>query len=133
MNTACYVGIDVAKDRLDVHIRPLAKTLAVANPAAGIAELAELLVSLQIEKIILEASGGYEKLAFMALVEAGNPVAIVNPRQVRDFAEGAGRMAKTDTIDAAMLAQFAEVFRPRTTAPLTPLEAQTDEYVVYRR
>ena len=133
MDTACYVGIDVAKDRLDVHIRPQAKAFAVANTAAGVAELAELLTPLRIEKVILEASGGYEKLAFMAIVEAGHAVAIVNPRQVRDFAKGAGRMAKTDTIDAAVLAHFAEVFQPRTTAPLTPLEAQIDEYVVYRR
>lgn len=133
MDTASYVGIDVAKDRLDVHIRPQAKAFAVANTAAGIAELTEMLTPLRIEKVILEASGGYEKLAFMALVEAGHAVAIVNPRQVRDFAKGAGRMAKTDTIDAAVLAHFAEVFQPRTTAPLTPLEAQIDEYVVYRR
>jgi len=133
MDTACYVGIDVAKDRLDVHIRPQAKAFAVANTTAGVAELAEILAPLRVEKVILEASGGYEKLAFMALVEAGHAVAIVNPRQVRDFAKGAGRMAKTDTIDAAVLAHFAEVFRPRTTAPLTPLEAQIDEYVVYRR
>lgn len=133
MDTACYVGIDVAKDRLDVHIRPQSRTLVVANTAKGTAELAVLLAQLRVEKIILEASGGYEKLAFISLVEAGYAVAIVNPRQVRDFAKGAGRMAKTDTIDAAVLAHFAEVFRPRTTAPLTPVEAQIDEFVVYRR
>lgn len=83
--------------------------------------------------MILEASGGYEKRAFLLLIEAGHPVAIVNPRQVRDFAKGAGRVAKTDTIDAAVLAHFAEVFRPRNTAPLSQLESQVGEYVVYRR
>lgn len=133
MDIACYVGIDVAKDRLDVHIRPQAKTFAVANSASGVAELTDLLAPLRVDKVILEASGGYEKLAFLALVEAGHPVAIVNPRQVRDFAKGAGRMAKTDMIDAAVLAHFAEVFHPRETAPLTPLESQISEYVVYRR
>lgn len=133
MDTTCYVGIDVAKDRLDVHIRPHANVFAVANSATGVAELADLLAPLRVEKVILEASGGYEKLAFLTLVEAGQSVAIVNPRQVRDFAKGAGRMAKTDTIDAAVLAHFAEVFRPRNTTPMSPLEGQIGEYVVYRR
>lgn len=133
MDTACYVGIDVSKDRLDVHVRPMAKAFAVTNSSAGVAELIELLEPLKIEKVILEASGSYEKRAFLALSEAGMAVSIVNPRQVRDFAKGAGRMAKTDTIDASVLAHFAEVFRPRTTAPLSPLENALGEYVVYRR
>ena len=133
MDQRCYIGIDVSKDRLDVHIRPQAKAFAVANTTAGLAELIEILEPFYVEKVILEASGNYEKLPFMALVEAGHAVAIVNPRQVRDFAKGAGRMAKTDTIDAALLAHFAEVFRPRNTTPMTALEAQIGEYVVYRR
>ncbi len=133
MEVRCYVGIDVAKDRLDVHVRPIARTFAVANSASGLAELANILAPLNIGKVILEASGGYEKLAFMTLVEAGHVVSIVNPRQVRDFAKGAGRMAKTDAIDAATLAHFAEVFQPRETTPLTPLESQIAEYVAYRR
>ncbi len=133
MDKAYYVGIDVSKDRLDVHIRPDARAFAVTNNAAGVAELADLLAPLRTEKVILEASGGFEKRAFLALVEAGHAVAIVNPRQVRDFAKGAGRMAKTDTIDAAVLAHFAEVFQPRDTIPLSPLEAQVGEYVAYRR
>lgn len=133
MDTACYVGIDVAKDRLDIHIRPHANAFVVDNSPRGVADLAKILETLRIEKVILEASGGYEKLAFMELVEAGHAVSIVNPRQVRDFAKSAGRMAKTDTIDAAVLAHFAEVFQPRTTTPLTPLEGQISEYIVYRR
>ena len=133
MDMACYVGIDVSKDRLDVHVRPDARAFAVANSATGVAELADLLAPLRIEKVILEASGGYEKRAFLALVEAGHAIAIVNPRQVRDFAKGAGRIAKTDVMDAATLAHFAEVFRPRETPPLSPLESQVGEYVVYRR
>ncbi len=133
MDKACYVGIDISKDRLDVHIRPNAKAFAVANNTTGVAELAAILAPLRTEKVILEASGDFEKHAFLALVEAGHAVAIVNPRQVRDFARGAGRMAKTDTIDVAVLAHFAEVFEPRPTVPLSPLEGQIGEYVVYRR
>ena len=133
MEMACYVGIDVAKDRLDVHIRPLAKTVAVANDEEGMEQLLDILSPLHIERVVLEASGGYEKAAFLALVEAGHAVSIVNPRQVRDFAKGAGRIAKTDTIDAATLAHFAEVFRPRETRPPTEIERQVAEYLVYRR
>ena len=133
MEVACYVGIDVAKDRLDVHLRPLAKTIAVANDEEGMEQLLDILSPLHIERVVLEASGGYEKAAFLALVEAGHAVSIVNPRQVRDFAKGAGRIAKTDTIDAATLAHFAKVFRPRETRPPTEIERQIAEYLVYRR
>ena len=133
MEATCYVGIDVAKDRLDVHVRPIARTFAVPNSASGVAELAEMIGPLPVGKVILEASGGYEKLAFVALVEAGHAVSVVNPRQVRDFARSAGRLAKTDVIDAATLAHFAEVFQPRDTAPPSPIEAQIAEYVAYRR
>ncbi len=133
MEIACYIGIDVAKDRLDVHLRPFAKTIAVANDEEGIEKLIDILSPLHIERVVLEASGGYEKAAFLALVDAGHAVSIVNPRQVRDFAKGAGRIAKTDTIDAATLAHFAEVFRPRETRPPTKIERQIDEYLVYRR
>ena len=133
MNEACFVGIDVSKDRLDVHVRPLAKTFAVANNTRGITELSNLISTLHVERIVLEASGGYETAPFVALVEAGQRVSVVNPRQVRDFAKGGGRLAKTDAIDAVVLAQFAEVFRPRETTPPTPLEAQIIEYVTYRR
>ena len=133
MNAVCYIGIDVAKDRLDVHLRPLAKTIAVTNDSNGITRLLEVISSLHVERIVLEASGGYEKAAFLAMAEAGHAVSIVNPRQVRDFAKGAGRLAKTDAIDATTLAHFAEVFRPRETRPLTEVESQLAEYVAYRR
>ena len=132
MDTHCYVGIDVSKDRLDIHIRPLDRSAAIANNKAGFTELAEMLATLDVRKVIMEASGGYEHAAFLALVEAGLPVAIVNPRQVRNFAKGAGRTAKTDTIDAAMLAHFAEVFQPRDTVPPSALEAELAEYLIYR-
>lgn len=133
MNSACYIGIDVAKDRLDVYLRPMAKTIAVTNDMDGIARLRDMIAPFRIERIVLEASGGYERTVFLALVEAGHAVSIVNPRQVRDFAKGAGRLAKTDAIDAATLAHFAEVFRPRETRPLTEIESQLAEYVAYRR
>jgi transposase len=133
METACHVGIDVAKDRLDVHIRPYAKAFSLTNDDAGVAGLVKALDGFSIERVVLEASGGYERLPFRELIEAGYVVAIVNPRQVRDFAKGAGRLAKTDAIDASTLAHFAEVFRPRQTVPPTPLESQLTEYVIYRR
>lgn len=103
MEVTCYVGIDVAKDRLDVHLRPLAKTIAVANDEEGMGQLLDILSPLLIERAVLEASGGHEKAAFLALVAAGHAVSIVNPRQVRDFAKGAARIARTDTIDAQRL------------------------------
>ena len=93
MEVTCYVGIDVAKDRLDVHIRPQAKAFAVTNDAKGIADLAEALGTFNVERVVLEASGGYETASFTALAESGLVVAVVNPRQVRDFAKGAGKLA----------------------------------------
>ncbi|RCI80072.1 hypothetical protein DNK03_00270 [Brucella anthropi] len=127
------VGIDVSKNRLDIHIRPTGKTFAVTNDTIGIDRLLRTLPTASVSKVVLEASGGYEQLAFITLSEAGFPVAIVNPKHVRDFAKGAGRLAKTDTIDAAILAWFAEVFDPAPTIPRSSIESQLTEYVVYRR
>lgn len=133
MENGCYVGIDVSKDRLDVHILPQAHSVSVANDHGGVVELIQILEHLNIERVVLEASGGYEKSCFTAMIEAGIATSIVNPRHVRDFAKGAGRVAKTDTIDAEVIAKFAEVFRPRETRPQSDLEAQLSEYLTYRR
>ncbi|WEX11541.1 transposase [Chelativorans sp. AA-79] len=133
MEIGSYVGIDVSKDRLDVHILPQAHSVSVANNHRGIAELINILEPLRVERVVLEASGGYEKRCFAAMVEAGIAISIVNPRHVRDFAKGAGRTAKTDAIDAEMIAKFAEVFRPRETRPQSNLEAQLSDYLTYRR
>src|SRR5215204_76542 len=112
MDEASYVGIDVSKARLDVAIHPGAKSLQVANNACGIAELVSLLEGLTLDVVVLEATGGYEMEAWTALSDSGMPVAVVNPRHVREFARATGRLAKTDRIDAEVLARFAEAVKP---------------------
>jgi len=107
-----YVGIDVAKDRLDVHLRPSGEAFAVARDGEGLAELAKRLRVLAPALVVLEATGGIEVTVAAALHAAGLPLAVVNPRQVRDFARATGRRAKTDALDAAVLAHFAEAIRP---------------------
>ena len=95
-----FVGLDVAKDRLDVHVRPTDEQFAVAYEEAGVATLVHRLVGLQPTLIVLEATGGYESVVAAALAHAGLPVAVVNPRQVRQFALATGQLAKTDRLDA---------------------------------
>jgi transposase len=108
-----FVGIDVSKQRLDVALRPGEEVFEVANSARGIAQLVRRLKKLSADGIVLEASGGLELAAVSELAAAGLPVMVVNPRQVRDFARASGRLAKTDTIDAGILARFAEVMQPQ--------------------
>jgi transposase len=106
-----YAGIDVAKDRLDVVLRPTGEYLRLENSEQGARRLAKQLSKEGLELAVLEATGGLEQPAAAALALAGLPVAIVNPRQVRDFAKAVGRLAKTDRIDATVLAHFAEAVR----------------------
>jgi transposase len=110
--TAPCVGIDVAKDYLDVHVRPGGLAFRAANDDDGIAALVARLAELRPAAVVLEATGGYEVPAVAALAAAGMTPAVVNPRQARRFAEGVGRLAKTDRLDAAVLAHFAEAVRP---------------------
>lgn len=126
------VGIDVAKARLDIALRPTDEHWQVANTAAGITALLARLRPLAPALIVLEASGGWELLAATALAEAGLPVAVVNPRQVRDFAKAIGQLAKTDALDAALLAHFGAVVRP-TPRPLPEAEAQALSALLARR
>ena len=109
-----YIGIDVSKDRLDVAVRGRDIAFSVTRDESGLNELCERLTSLEgkIALIVLEATGGYERDAAMALLLAKLPVAVVNPKQVRDFARATGKQAKTDAIDAAVLAHFAEAIKP---------------------
>ena len=109
--TTC-VGIDVSKDRLDVHLRPSGEAFAVARDGKGLENLVERLAALDVSLIVLEATGGFETTVAAALAGAGLPLAVVNPRQIRDFARALGRLAKTDAIDAAVIASFAEKIRP---------------------
>ena len=111
-STPSYVGIDVSKHRLDVYLRPDGTKLAFTNDSSGIATLSEHLVSLPLALIVLEATGGYEIQLTTILATASLPVVVVNPRQVRDFARAAGQLAKTDALDARILALFAERMQP---------------------
>ena len=105
------VGIDVSKDRLDVAVRPSGEVFVVARNAAGLEELVER-QSLGPHLVALEATGGFETVAAAALAAAGLPVVIVNPAQVRAFAKAIGQRAKTDPIDARVIAHFAEATQP---------------------
>ena len=122
MGEAVFVGIDVSKDRLDVHVRPQAERFAVGHDDKALADLVDRLRGLEPHLIVLEATGGLQVKAAGALAAAGLPVAVVNPRQVRDFAKATGRLAKTDRLDAEVIARFAEAVRPQP-RPL-PDEAQ---------
>jgi len=117
-----FVGIDVAKNSLEVHVRPDKLAFSCGTDADSLAALAQRLKVLQPKLTVLEATGGYESLLAAALVHAGLTVSIVNPRQTRQFAGAVGRLAKTDKIDAAMIAHFAEAIRPR---PYVLADAQT--------
>jgi transposase len=106
------VGIDVAKATLDVAVRPSGEERRVANDPAGIAAVAAWLQILQPQVIVVEASGGYETPLVAELGSASLPVAVVNPRQVRDFAKATGRLAKTDRLDAQALAHCGAAVHP---------------------
>jgi transposase len=107
-----YVGLDVAKLTLDVAVRPTGETWSVPNEEAGVAQLVTRLRTLHPTLIVCEATGGYEQLAVTALAAVGLPIVVANPRQVRDFAKGTGQLAKTDALDAGILALFAERVHP---------------------
>lgn len=108
----CYVGIDVSKDRLDVHAHPCGEVFAVARNGAGLAQLVARLQALGPALIAVEATGGFETIVAASLAAACLPVVVANPAQVRHYAQALGKRAKTDPIDAAVIARFAEATRP---------------------
>ena len=112
-----FVGIDVSKDRLDLHISPSDEAFHVPRNTKELVALAHRLSGLPVALIVLEATGGFEASVAAALAAVGLPLCIVNPRQIRDFARAMGRLAKTDTLDAEVIALFAERIRP----PARPL------------
>src|SRR5262249_19260867 len=112
-----FIGIDVSKDQLDIACRPERTRWSVANDSTGIAEFLIQLRQLKPTLIVLEATGGWQFALVAALAVAKLPFAVVNPRQVRDFAKATGQLAKTDALDADILAHFAEAVRP-TPRPL---------------
>jgi transposase len=127
-----FVGIDVAKAHLDVAVRPTGEHWQVANDEAGRAALLARLPAEAPTLIVLEASGGWEVPLAAALGAAGLPVAVVNPRQVRAFGRAGGQLAKTDALDAQLLARFADVVRPAP-RPLPAADAQTLAALLARR
>jgi transposase len=128
----CFVGIDVAKAQLDIAVRPSGERWAVPNDADGVVPLVERLQAVHPTLIVLEATGGLERVATAALATAGLPGVIVNPRQARDFARATGQWAKTDALDARALAHFADVIRP-TPRPLPDTQTQELRALLSRR
>jgi len=128
-----HVGIDVSKARLDVCLLPADQTLSVANSDDGIAQLIAALKPHPVALVLLEATGRHERRCAAALLEAGLAVAVVNPRQARDFARSLGRLAKTDTIDAKILAEFARLGHVRTCEKQPENRALLDDYITRRR
>jgi transposase len=106
------VGVDVSKDRLDVHVLPSGEAFAVARNGEGLAELVARLTALQPKLVAVEATGGFETTVAAAAAGAGLPLVVVNPAQVRAYAKALGRRAKTDPIDAEVIARFAEAVKP---------------------
>jgi transposase len=127
-----FIGIDVAKDRLDVHLRPSGETFTVARDGEGLAILIERLRTIAPSLVVMEATGGYESVVASAVAAAQLPLAVVNPRHIRNFARATGKLAKTDRIDAAVIAHFAEAVRPPP-RPIADAEAQALGELVARR
>jgi transposase len=127
-----FVGIDVAKDRLDVHLRPSDQAFALGRDGAGLEALVERLMAFTPALVVLEATGGFEVAVAGALAAAGLPLVVVNPRQIRDFARATGRLAKTDRLDAEAIARFAEAVRPAP-RPVPSAAAQALGELVARR
>jgi len=113
MTDTLYVGIDVAKASFDVASEPAGITLSLPQDPTGRQKLLDVLQTHAVALIVLEATGGYERELVAQLMQAGLKVVVANPRQVRDFARGIGKLAKTDRIDAAVLARFAQVVQPQ--------------------
>jgi transposase len=111
-STERFLGIDVSKGRLDVRVRPDGTARLFDNTPEGLDQLLDWLRTLNATLIVVEASGGYERALLTALALGGLPVSLVNPKRVRDFAKALGRLAKTDALDADVLAQFAQTLRP---------------------
>jgi len=127
-----FVGIDVSQARLDIAVRPTERVWSVTNDESGVTALVAELSELQPELIVVEATGGLQTLVVAAVAAARLPIVVINPRQTRDFARASGRLAKTDVLDAAVLAHFAEALRP-TLRPLPDEMAQQLSALITRR
>lgn len=130
--TPCYIGIDVSKAHLDIAAHPAGRAWQVTHEPESIAELVEELRALAPELVVLEATGSLEMSLVGYLAQAHLPVVVVNPRQVRDFAKAVGQLAKTDTLDALVLARFGEATKPQP-RPLPDAQAQELQGLLARR
>ncbi len=127
-----FVGIDVSKDSLDISVLPEDRWWQVKNNDQDISGLVQSLLEISPQLVVMEATGGHEMRAAAALATAGLNVAVVNPRQVRDFAQATGQLAKTDKIDARMMAHFAQALRPQA-CPLKDKQLKEIDALVTRR
>jgi transposase len=133
MATSSYVGIDVSKDRLDVAVLGEEREWQMGNTSQGISQLVEWMQDLQPELIVVEATGGYQRAVVEALFHAGLCVAVVNPARVRQFARACGLLAKTDKLDAQVLAVFGQRVQPRCYEGKTEAEKQLSALLVRRK
>ncbi len=133
MSEKQWVGIDVCQEYLDIYVRPLGNLFQITNDEVGINKLVKILKNIQPELIVLEATGGMEINATIKLTQAGLAVAVINPRQARDFAKATGQLAKTDAIDARLLAHFADAIRPEVRQISDKSSRQLEDLVARRR
>ena len=127
------VGVDISKAWLDVHVADGKRQFRLTNDASGVAELVRRLGGGSAIRVVMEASGGYERVAHRELVAQGVVTAIVNPKRVRDFARGMGLEAKTDRIDAKVIATYGEITDPRATPVLPPERQELAELLACRK
>jgi len=130
--TAVYAGVDACKAWLDVYLYPIAQSFRVANSPEGLRTLRRRLAAYRVELIVIEATGKYHRLAHRHLHQNGLPVAVINPYRSRKLADALGLLAKTDRIDARLLALFGESLRPAAKPPATQLLAAVQELVLAR-
>ena len=128
-----FVGIDVSKDTLDIYIDPAAEAVHVAYDGKGVAQVVNRLLKLGPTLIVMEATGGLEMRLASELAAKGLPVAVINPRQARDFAKATGQLAKTDRVDAVVLAAFARAIRPAVRPIKDTDTRELDDLVTRRR
>lgn len=128
-----FVGVDVSKRSLDVCLLPQGNTLSLAYDQNGLLQLRGQLPAPGMCLIVVEATGGYQRRLVADLLDAGHLVAVVNPRQVRDFARGLGILAKTDRLDASVIARFGQHVRPRSIAKTPQKQAELQQLVIRRR
>jgi transposase len=128
-----FIGIDVSKDKLDVHVRPADQSWSTANEGKAVAVLVARLAELKPTLIVLEATGGLERRALAQLLAAKLPAVAVNPKRVRDFAKADGYLAKTDALDARILALFADRMRPEVRPPRDEETQELEALIVRRR